>query len=108
MATGSAEEHSRSPAVGLPDDLSAVASVQEQARRRDPAFREKVLPASYQMVFSQHLNGSDESAGKILAYHGASLILPQSQEYLPQPEFLEWHGKQVFNSPQRPVSRSEV
>ena len=152
-------------AVGLPDDLSAVVSVQEQARRRDPAFHEKVLlayryrcgvcghdlrigrqtigleaahikwfqargpdvvpngialcslhhkvfdlgaftilPTSYQMVFSQHLNGSDESAGKILAYHGASLILLQSQEYLPQPEFLEWHGKQVFKSPQRPVS----
>lgn len=151
-------------AVGLPDDLSATASAQEQARRRDPAFREKVLlayqyrcgvcghdlrlgrqtigleaahikwfqargpdvvpngialcslhhkvfdlgaftilPESYQMVFSQHLNGSDDSAGKILAYHGASLILPQSRDYLPRPEFLDWHRKQVFKSPERPV-----
>ena len=152
-------------AVGLPADLSAAASLQEQTRRRDPAFREKVLlayqyrcgvcghdlrlgrqtigleaahikwfqakgpdvvpngialcslhhkvfdlgaftilPASYQMVFSQHLNGSDESAGRILAYHGASLILPQSRDYLPQPEFLDWHRKQGFKGPQRPVS----
>jgi putative restriction endonuclease len=152
-------------AVGLPDDLSAVAAAPEQARRRDPAFREKVLlayryrcgvcghdlrlgnqpigleaahikwfqargpdvvpngialcslhhkvfdlgaftilPASYQMVFSQHLNGSDESAGRTLAYHGAGLILPQTREYLPQPEFLDWHRKQVFKSPQRPVN----
>lgn len=152
-------------AVGLPDNLSAEASAQEQARRRDPAFREKVLlayqyrcgvcghdlrlgrqtigleaahikwiqakgpdvvpngialcslhhkvfdlgaftilPGSYQMVFSQHLNGSDESAGRILAYHGASLILPQTREYLPQPEFLDWHRKQVFKNPERPVS----
>lgn len=152
-------------AVGLPADLSELAAEQEQARRRDPAFREKVLlayqyrcgvcghdlrlgrqtigleaahikwfqargpdvvpngialcslhhkvfdlgaftilPASYQMVFSQHLNGSDDSAGKILAYHGASLILPQSREYLPQPEFLDWHRKQVFKSPGRQVS----
>ncbi|MDO8787152.1 MAG: HNH endonuclease [Sulfuritalea sp.] len=152
-------------AVGLPADLSATASLQEQARRRDPAFREKVLlayqyrcgvcghnlrlghqpigleaahikwfqargpdvvpngialcslhhkvfdlgaftilPDTYQMVFSQHLNGSDESAGRILAYHGASLILPQSRDYLPQPEFLDWHRKQVFKSPERPVS----
>lgn len=151
-------------AVGLPADLSAVASAQEQTRRRDPAFREKVLlayqyrcgvcghdlrlgrqtigleaahikwfqargpdvvpngialcslhhkvfdlgaftilPDSYQMIFSQHLNGSDESAGRILAYHGASLILPQSPDYLPRPEFLDWHSKQVFKSPQRPV-----
>ncbi|MCX7168391.1 MAG: HNH endonuclease [Rhodocyclales bacterium] len=152
-------------AVGLPADLSVATSLQELARRRDPAFREKVLlayqyrcgvcghnlrlghqpigleaahikwfqargpdvvpngialcslhhkvfdlgaftilPDTYQMVFSQHLNGSDESAGRILAYHGASLILPQSRDYLPQPEFLDWHRKQVFKSPERPVS----
>ncbi len=149
-------------AVGLPADLSVLAVTQEQVRRRDPAFREKVLlayqyrcgvcghdlrlgrqtigleaahikwfqargpdvvsngialcslhhkvfdlgaftilPDSYQMIFSQHLNGSEESARRILAYHGASLILPQSREYLPQPEFLDWHRKQVFKSPER-------
>lgn len=151
-------------AVGLPADLAETALTQEQARRRDPAFREKVLlayqyrcgvcghdlrlgrqiigleaahikwfqakgpdvvpngialcslhhkvfdlgaftilPDSYQMIFSQHLNGSDDSAGKILAYHGASLILPQSREYLPQPEFLDWHKREVFKRPERPV-----
>lgn len=151
-------------AVGLPADLSVVASTQEQTRRRDPAFREKVLlayqyrcgvcghdlrlgrqtigleaahikwfqakgpdvvpngialcslhhkifdlgaftilPAGYQMIFSQHLNGNDESAGRILAYHGASLILPLSREYLPQPEYLDWHKRQVFKSPERPI-----
>lgn len=41
--------------------------------------------------------------GGMLAYHGASLILPQSREYLPQADFLEWHRKQVFKSPERPV-----
>lgn len=151
-------------AVGLPADLTDTTLTQEQARRRDPAFREKVLlayqyrcgvcghdlrlgrqtigleaahikwfqargpdvvpngialcslhhkvfdlgaftilPGSYQMIFSQHLNGSDDSAGKILAYHGASLILPQSREYLPQPEFLDWHKREVFKRPERPV-----
>lgn len=62
-----------------------------------------ILPGSYQMIFSQHLNGSDDSAGKILAYHGASLILPQSREYLPQPEFLDWHKREVYKRPERPV-----
>lgn len=151
-------------AVGLPADLTDAMLTQEQIRRRDPAFREKVLlayqyrccvcghdlrlgrqtigleaahikwfqargpdvvpngialcslhhkvfdlgaftilPGSYQMIFSQHLNGSDDSAGKILAYHGASLILPQSREYLPQPEFLDWHKREVFKRPERPV-----
>jgi predicted restriction endonuclease len=54
------------------------------------------------MVFSQHLHGSNDAAGKMLAYHGANLILPQSQEYLPQPEFLEWHRSEVFKNPARP------
>jgi len=148
--------------VGLPTDLLGAAFTQEQARRRDPAFREKVLlayqyrcgvcghdlrlgrqtigleaahikwfqakgpdivpngialcsihhkvfdlgaftilPDSFQLVFSQQLNGSGETAGKMLAYHGASLILPQSREYLPQPEFLGWHRMEVFKEPSR-------
>jgi putative restriction endonuclease len=149
-------------AVGLPTDPVGLTSIQEQGRRRDPAFREKVLlayqfkcgvcghdlrlgrqtigleaahikwfqakgpdvvpngialcsmhhkvfdlgaftilPDTYQIVFSQHLNGSDEAAARMLAYQGAGLILPQSNEYLPQPEFLAWHQKEVFKSPAR-------
>ena len=149
-------------AAGFPSDLSAATPTGEAARRRDPAFREKVLlayqyrcgvcghdlrlgnqtigleaahikwfqaqgpdivpnglalcslhhkifdlgafailPETYQMVFSQHLNASDETARRTLAYHGAGLILPQSTEYLPRPEFLAWHQKQVFKNPAR-------
>lgn len=60
-----------------------------------------VLPDTYQIVFSQHLNGSDEAAARMLAYQGAGLILPQSREYLPKPEFLAWHRNEVFKSPAR-------
>lgn len=60
-----------------------------------------ILPETYQMVFSQHLNASDETARRTLAYHGAGLILPQSTDYLPRPEFLAWHQKQVFKNPAR-------
>lgn len=60
-----------------------------------------ILPETYQMVFSQHLNGSGEPASRMLAYHGASLILPQSRDYLPHLEFLEWHKEQVFKNPAR-------
>jgi len=149
-------------AVGLPTEPVASISGHEQTRRRDPAFREKVLlayqykcgvcghdlrlgrqtigleaahikwfqakgpdvvpngialcsmhhkvfdlgaftilPDTYQIVFSQHLNGSDETAARMLAYQGAGLILPQSDEYLPQPEFLVWHRKWVFKNPAR-------
>lgn len=149
-------------AVGLPDDASGEAPSPDGSRRRDPAFREKVLlayqyrcgvcghdlrlgrqtigleaahikwfqasgpdvvpngialcslhhkvfdlgaftvlPESFQIVFSQHLNGSDEAAARMLAYQGAGLILPQSRDYLPQPEFLDWHRTQVFKEPAR-------
>ena len=60
-----------------------------------------VLPDSYEIVFSQHLNGSDETAARMLAHHGASLILPQSREYFPEVEFIEWHRREVFRSPPR-------
>ncbi len=149
-------------AAGLPiDDASSTAQA-DSARRRDPAFREKVLmayqyrcgvcghdlrmgrqtigleaahikwfqargpdvvpngiamcslhhkvfdlgvfkilPLGYQIVFSQQLNGSDASTGRMLAYHGAGLILPQSKDYLPSQEYLDWHATQVFKNPAR-------
>ena len=61
----------------------------------------KILPDSYQMVFSQQLNGSEASTGTMPAYHGAGLILPQSDDYLPNREYLDWHSTQVFKSPAR-------
>jgi len=62
----------------------------------------KILPESFVMVFSQHLNGSEAASQRMLAYHGAGLILPQAKEYLPMPGNLEWHAKQVFKTPVRP------
>ncbi|OQW87134.1 MAG: hypothetical protein BWK72_14290 [Rhodoferax ferrireducens] len=62
----------------------------------------KILPGTYQMVFSQHLNGSEAASQRMLAYHGAGMILPQAQEYLPHPANLDWHTKQVFKKPVRP------
>jgi putative restriction endonuclease len=60
-----------------------------------------ILPDTYQIVFSQHLNGSDDAAARMLVYQGTGLILPQSNEYFPQPDFLAWHRKEVFKSPAR-------
>lgn len=60
-----------------------------------------VLPDTYQIVFSQHLNGGDETARRMLAHQGAGLILPQSRDYLPSHEFLTWHQSEVFKNPAR-------
>jgi len=61
----------------------------------------KILPRTYQMVFSQHLNGGEMASSRMLAYHGSGMILPQAQEYLPHPDNLDWHARQVFKSPAR-------
>jgi putative restriction endonuclease len=62
----------------------------------------KILPETYLMVFSQHLNGSKGASQRMLAYHGCGMILPQAKEYLPHSANLDWHGKQVFKNPARP------
>ena len=62
----------------------------------------KIQPETYQMIFSQHLNGSEAASQRMLAYHGSSMIWPQSKEYLPHSDNLNWHAKQVFKNPSRP------
>ena len=61
----------------------------------------KILPETYQMVFSQHLNGSEAASQRMLAYHGSAMILPQAKEYMPHPNHLDWHSRQVFKNPAR-------
>jgi putative restriction endonuclease len=60
-----------------------------------------VLPAGYILVVSQHLTGSDHAKDRLLSYHGAGLIRPQTDASLPKAEYLDWHTKQVFKTPQR-------
>ena len=54
----------------------------------------KILPETFQMVFSQHLNGSEAASHRMLAYHGSGMILPH-------PVNLDRHARQVFKSPAR-------
>jgi len=61
----------------------------------------KVLPETYVMIISQALVGSPEAKDKMLTYHGAGIILPQSRAYLPGADFLRWHDKEVFKWPGR-------
>jgi putative restriction endonuclease len=152
-------------AAGLPEEGGAGEAPGTPPRRRDPAFRERVLmayqyrcgvcgldlrlgrqticleaahikwfqangpdvvqngialcsmhhkvfdlgvftirPGTYEMVFSQALNGNDEARGRLLAYHGASLVMPQSTQDKPSDEYLDWHEKQVFKKPARELS----
>jgi len=60
-----------------------------------------VLPDTYVLAFSQAVAGSPDMTARLLSYHGAPIILPQSKSYLPDPNFLGWHAKEVFKGPRR-------
>lgn len=60
-----------------------------------------ILPDTYSLVFSQHVVSSESSRHMLMGFHGAGLIMPQSRDYYPKPEFLHWHAKEVFKRPAR-------
>lgn len=62
-----------------------------------------VVPETYLVLVTQHVTGSEASRDRLLAYHGAGLILPQSRAYYPDPKFLDWHKKEVFKEPARDI-----
>jgi len=60
-----------------------------------------VLPLNHTLVVSQHVTGSDEVRARLMSYHGAGIVLPQSASFFPSKDFLDWHNGEVFKSPQR-------
>lgn len=60
-----------------------------------------VRPDTLEVVFSQYVVGSPEIQSRLLAYHGAGLIPPQAEAFLPSREFLDWHWEWVFKEPAR-------
>jgi putative restriction endonuclease len=49
---------------------------------------------------SQHLHGT-AGFDVLLRHHGQAIRLPQRPDWLPGPEYLEWHRSQVFRGPPR-------
>lgn len=62
-----------------------------------------VLPNNYMLVVSQHVTGSDEVRARLMSFHGAGIVLPQSAGFFPAKDFLDWHHGEVFKRPQRDV-----
>lgn len=50
---------------------------------------------------SQEVNGTTGVDTTLLDYHGTGLRGPQSEDYAPRREFVEWHGREVFRGPGR-------
>lgn len=62
-----------------------------------------IQPEDRVMVFSRHLIGSPDIQNRLLSYHGTPLINPQSKEFMPNPDFLDWHQREVFKKPGRSI-----
>ena len=55
-----------------------------------------------QFCVSQKANGSTGLSEWLTSFHGLPLKAPQSSDYLPLNEHLDWHRKEVFHGPGRP------
>lgn len=53
------------------------------------------------VLVSQEVSGSAGVKEHLLRYHAAELREPQSTEYLARPQYLAWHGREVFRGPAR-------
>jgi putative restriction endonuclease len=60
-----------------------------------------VQPTDFRIVFSQHVSGHDSTGQALLAKQGAKILHPQSDDFLPEADYLGWHQEQVFKRPAR-------
>ena len=55
------------------------------------------------VIVSQEVSGSRGVEEALLRYHGEGIRPPQSEAYTAAPEYLRWHGEQVFRGPGRTI-----
>lgn len=60
-----------------------------------------IVPDGLRVVVSQHAVASEGAKAMLMGFHGASILQPQSPNYMPRAEFLGWHEKEVFKKPRR-------
>ncbi len=54
------------------------------------------IGTNYHVLVSEQVNGSREVEGVLLRHHGGVLGVPRRTEEMPNPEFLDWHVREVF------------
>ena len=60
------------------------------------------LTDAHRVELSEQLHGGVGFAAQLLDFHGRPIREPQTPAYLPAPEFLHWHRREVFQGPPRP------
>ena len=59
------------------------------------------VSAERRVLVSQEVSGSAGVQEHLLRFHAGLVRKPQSAEYLAKPEYLRWHGREVFRGPAR-------
>lgn len=59
------------------------------------------ISEDYLVLVSQEVSGGEEASRLLVAHSLKPLARPQAEEYLPEPEFTNWHRTQVFRGPAR-------
>lgn len=59
------------------------------------------VSAERRVLVSQEVSGSAGVEEHLLRFHTVAIRKPQSSEYLALPEYLVWHGREVFRGPGR-------
>jgi putative restriction endonuclease len=55
-----------------------------------------------QMLVSDEVNGLGAEEW-LIQHHGKALLPPQKKQFYPEPEFLQWHVKEVFKGGYRDI-----
>jgi len=53
------------------------------------------------LLVSDQANGSSGFQENLMAYHGKPVRPPQHPDWKPDPDHLEWHGREVFKGEAR-------
>jgi putative restriction endonuclease len=59
------------------------------------------LSDSIKIEVSERAHGSTGFDEWLMAFHGKQLYPPQRGSYYPEPKFIDWHVREVFQAPPR-------
>jgi len=54
------------------------------------------LSRKFKILVSDHANGTTGFDDWLMKFHNKKISMPQSKNYYPLPDFINWHVKEVF------------
>ena len=76
-------------------------------KKVDAVFKGFTIKTDQRMEVSERVHGTLGFDEWLLRYHGNSIRSPLNPKYASNPEYLEWHNREVFKGPSRPIPAVE-